>query len=372
MTEQQMQELCGTREVNCGAFLCLGATMVEIPKNSEERASDPTLRPAAAAPGPVAAARRKKAAALLSVASNTALILMKVAVGLLIGSVAVLSEAIHSGVDLLAALIALFAVRKASEAADERHPYGHGKFENISGTVEAVLIFLAGVWIIVSAVRKLIGPDEIETPSWGVLVMVVSAIVNTLVSRRLFKVGRETDSMALQADGWHLRTDVYTSLGVMLGLLVIWVGGYVWPEARLAWIDPAIAIAVALMIMRAAYRLTREAARDLLDVSLPEEDVNWIAGFVKERWPVVRSFHHLRTRKAGPTRFIDFHLVVDDTMSVGEAHELGDEIVVAIKERLPDSRVHIHVEPCAYQCPESCETGCSVPEETRREKKEGT
>jgi cation diffusion facilitator family transporter len=266
-------------------------------------------------------------------------------------------------------LIALFAVRKASEAADERHPYGHGKFENISGTVEAVLIFLAGVWIIFSAVRKLVGPAEIEAPSWGVLVMVISAIVNTLVSRRLFKVGRETDSVALQADGWHLRTDVYTSLGVMFGLLVIWVGGYFWPEARLAWIDPAIAIVVALMIMRAAYRLTREAARDLLDVSLPEEDVNWIAGFVKERWPAVRSFHHLRTRKAGPTRFIDFHLVVDDTMSVGEAHELGDEIVVAIKERLPDSRIHIHVEPCAYQCPESCETGCSVSVETRHEKK---
>ena len=119
------------------------------------------------------------------------------------------------------------------------------------------------------------------------------------------------------------------------------------------------------MIMKAAYDLTREAARDLLDVSLPDRDVDWIPGFVKERWPAVRSFHRLRTRKAGSTRFIDFHLAVDDSMSVGEAHELGDEIVVAIKERLPDSRVHIHVEPCAYQCPESCETGCSIPPEAR-------
>lgn len=310
-------------------------------------------------------AARKTGVAVLSVISNTVLILLKLAVGIIIGSVAVISEAIHSAVDLLAALIALFAVRKASEAADERHPYGHGKFENISGTIEGVLIFFAAIWIVYSAVRKLMKPGELEAPSWGVLVMLVSAIVNTVVSARLFKVGKETDSVALQADGWHLRTDVYTSLGVMLGLLVIWVGGHIWPAANLGWIDPVVAIVVALMILRAAYGLTKEAARDLLDVSLPDADVEWIPAYVKEHWPAVRSFHRLRTRKAGSNRFIDFHLAVDDHMSVREAHELGDEIVVAIKERLPDSRVHIHVEPCAYQCPETCETGCSVPLQER-------
>ncbi len=175
---------------------------------------------------------RKTRVAILSVASNSLLILLKIGVGILIGSVAVISEAIHSAVDLVAALIALFAVRTASQAADERHPYGHGKFENISGTVEGLLIFFAAAWIIYSAVRKLMHPGELETPSWGVLVMLVSAIVNIVVSRRLFKVGRETDSVALQADGWHLRTDVYTSLGVMLGLLVIWVVGRISPEHR--------------------------------------------------------------------------------------------------------------------------------------------
>lgn len=316
------------------------------------------------------AAGRKRSVAILSVASNMVLILLKVGVGIVIGSVAVISEAIHSAVDLVAALIALFAVHKASEAADERHPYGHGKFENVSGTVEGVLIFVAAIWIIYSAARKLMGHPGVEEPSWGVLVMLVSAIVNTVVSQRLFKVGRQTDSMALQADGLHLRTDVYTSLGVMLGLLVIWVGGHLWPGTDLAWIDPVVAIVVALLIIKAAYDLTRTAARDLLDVSLPEQDVMWIPAFVKERWPQVRSFHHLRTRKAGAQRFIDFHLAVDDRMSVGEAHELGDEIVVAIKERLPESSVHIHVEPCAFQCPESCKTGCSVPEGERRKSEE--
>jgi len=310
---------------------------------------------------------RKKAVALLSIASNTVLVALKIAVGLAVGSVAILSEAIHSGLDLVAAVIAFVAVRESGKAPDREHPFGHGKAENISGTIEALLIFIAAAWIIYSAVRKLMNPQEIEMVGWGVAVMLVSAIVNTLVSRRLFKVGRETDSVALQADGWHLRTDVYTSLGVMFGLLVIWVGSRIWPSAHLGWIDPVVAIIVALMIIKAAYDLTRESARDLLDVSLPDKEVDWIPGFVKERWPAVRSFHRLRTRKAGSTRFIDFHLAVDDDMSVGEAHELGDDIVVAIKERLPDSRVYIHVEPCAYQCPESCESGCSVPAEARHE-----
>lgn len=310
-------------------------------------------------------ARKKTRAAALSVASNSLLIILKVAVGLSIGSVAVLSEAVHSAVDLIAAGIALFAVRASSRGADERHPYGHGKFENVSGTIEALLIFAAAVWIIYEAIRKLINPQEIEMLGWGVGVMLFSAIVNTLVSKRLFKVAGETDSVALRADGWHLRTDVYTSVGVMFGLLVMWVGGVVWPGLELWWLDPAVAILVALMIMKAAYDLTRESARDLLDVSLPDEDVDWIAGFVAEGWPAVWSFHHLQTRKAGPTRFIDFHVVVDKSMSVADSHALADEIVVAIKERVPGSRVHIHVEPCDHQCKEACLQGCSVDGKTR-------
>jgi cation diffusion facilitator family transporter len=308
---------------------------------------------------------KKTGAAVISVASNSLLIILKVAVGLLIGSVAIISEAIHSGMDLLAAVIALFAVRVSSHEADERHPYGHGKVENISGSIEAFLIFAAAAWIIYEAVQKLVDPTEIDMPFWGVGVMLVSAIVNTLVSRRLFKVGEETDSVALRADAWHLRTDVYTSIGVMLGLLVIWVAGMIRPELNLRWLDPVVAILVALMIMRAAWNLTRESARDLLDVRLPEEDIDWIPEFVSDRWPDVRSLHRMRTRKAGSSRFIEFHLVVDDRMSVKEAHALGDEIVGAIKERLPECTVQIHVEPCDFECKESCESGCSVEADVR-------
>ena len=305
-------------------------------------------------------ANRKTAAATLSVASNSLLIALKLAVGLLIGSVAVISEAIHSAMDLIAALIALFAVKTSSREADERHPFGHGKIENISGTIEALLIFAAAAWIIYEAVHRLMDPQEVATPFWGVGVMLVSALVNVFVSRHLFKVGRETDSVALRADAWHLRTDVYTSLGVMVGLLIIWIVGMARPGLDVRWLDPVVAILVALMILRAAWNLTREAARDLLDVSLPEEDVAWIPGFVDDGWPAVRSFHHLRTRKAGSNRFIEFHLVVDDRMPVGEAHALGDEIVAAIKERLPETRVNIHVEPCDFTCKDSCVAGCSV------------
>jgi len=117
---------------------------------------------------------------------------------------------------------------------------------------------------------------------------------------------------------------------------------------------------VAMMIMRAAWDLTRRSARDLLDVSLPEEDVCWLPDYVTQTWPQVRSFHNLRTRKGGSTKFIDFHVAVDDKMSVGEAHTLGDAIVVAIKERVPESQVYIHIEPCDYSCKDSCASGCSL------------
>ena len=211
--------------------------------------------------------KRKTRVALLSVISNTALVLMKLVVGIMINSVSVISEAIHSGMDLVAAIIAWFSVRTSSKPADEDHPFGHGKIENVSGTVEALLIFLAAGWIIYEAIKKFIHPEPIETAFWGVGVMLISAITNIIVSQKLFKVGRETDSVALQADAWHLRTDVYTSLGVMVGLALIWFGHWIFPNYDLNWLDPACAIAVALLIIKASYDLTVQSARDLLDAN---------------------------------------------------------------------------------------------------------
>src|SRR5512136_12039 len=180
--------------------------------------------------------QRKRRVALLSVISNTTLVVLKLAVGLAISSVSVISEAIHSGVDLIAAAIAYYSVRTSGIPADREHPFGHGKIENVSGTVEAVLIFLAAGWIIFEAVKKLLHPRPMEEAGWGIAVMLVSSAANLAVSQRLFKVGRETDSVALQADAWHLRTDVYTSAGVMLGLVAIWIGDLLIPGLNLQWV----------------------------------------------------------------------------------------------------------------------------------------
>lgn len=302
--------------------------------------------------------QKKQRVALLSVTSNTLLVIMKLAIGLVIGSVSVISEAIHSAVDLIAAIIALVAVRRASKPEDRRHAFGHGKIENISGTIEALLIFLAAGWIIYEAAHKLLKPQPIEQAGWGVLVMTISACANFFVSSMLFKVGTETDSIALKADAWHLRTDVYTSLGVMTGLLLYWLGRFFFPAVNFMWVDPAAAIIVALMIVKAAYELTRESVKDLLDARLSREDEMLIDRYVREQRPYVKSYHKLRTRKSGSQRFYELHLIVDQKMSVKESHDIGDRIVAGVKTHHPDAKVVIHVEPCDNSCTDECSSHC--------------
>lgn len=302
--------------------------------------------------------RQKTAVAWLSVVSNTTLVIFKLIVGVLIGSVSVISEAIHSGVDLLAAIIALFAVKTAVKPADKDHPFGHGKIENISGTVEALLIFLAAGWIIYEAVHKLLRPGAGMTEAgWGIAVMLVSALANMFVSRKLFRVGKATDSVALQADAWHLRTDVYTSAGVMVGLGVIWVGRRFF-QVDLHWVDPVAAIAVALLIIHAAWELTVQSGRDLLDASLPATEEAWIRDYITRPHPTVRGFHHLRTRKAGAVRFIEFHLIVEADMSVEDSHRIAEVMTCDIEDHFPGSHVTVHIEPCDGVCTPTCTDGC--------------
>lgn len=296
----------------------------------------------------------------LSIVSNTVLVVFKLFVGLLIGSVSVLSEAIHSGIDLAAALIAFVAVRSSAKPADKDHHYGHGKYENISGFVEAVLIFLAAAWIIYEAVKKLIHPQPIEMIGWGILVMGLSSFVNTIVSRMLFKVGNATDSIAIKADAWHLLTDVYTSAGVMGGLFLIWLIELVWAGHHVHWIDPVIAIMVALLIIKAAYDLTAQSMGDLLDGSLPKEDNAKIEGLIRAQKGVI-SFKNLKTRKAGATRFIEFDILVDAEMTVAAAHVLTDLIISDIGNALAGAEVTIHIEPCGKKCPEECLPNCAEP-----------
>ena len=304
--------------------------------------------------------KRKERVALLSVVSNSFLVVFKVIIGIAIGSVSIISEAIHSGVDLLAAVIAMFSVKTSSVPADEHHPFGHGKIENISGFVEALLIFGAAFWIIFEALKKINAPEIMENAEWGVGVMLFSAVMNFIVSHKLFQVGRETDSIALQADAWHLRTDVYTSAGVMFGLSIIWLGHKIFPNPNIHWIDPVAAICVAILIMHAAYELTMNSLRDLVDVKLPKEEENFIRDIIK-REPAIHGFHQMRTRKAGHIRFMEFHINVDPHMSVQDSHNITRVLKKNIREKFPESTITIHIEPCDGECSEMCVAGCLLP-----------
>lgn len=285
--------------------------------------------------------------ARLSILSNTLLVVAKLIVGFVTNSVSILSEAIHSALDLLAAVIAYFSVRESQKPPDEQHQFGHGKIENFSGTIEALLIFIAAIWIVYEAVNKLLGDMEVSGLGWGLLVMGGSALLNWVISRRLFAVAKKTDSIALEADAMHLRTDVYTTVGVFCGLLLIQVTG-------LVWLDPLVAIAVALLIFKAAWDLLREALLPLLDIKLPEKEEEMIRQIINDHAEDFVEFHKLRTRKAGPERHIDLHLVVPRGTHVEEVNQLVNHIRQDIEVQFPNAHVLMHVEPCKDTC-ERCE-----------------
>lgn len=279
---------------------------------------------------------RKVQIARLSIISNTLLILMKITAGLISGSVSIISEAIHSSMDLMAAIIAFFSVRVSDNPPDSRHPYGHGKIENISGVIEAILILIAAIWIVVEAVKKLIGlPYAIDSIGLGSLVMLLSAIVNIFVSRMLYKVAKETHSMALEADALHLKTDVYTSLGVAAGLGLIIITG-------IHWLDPVVAIIVAFLILRESYSLLRKAFLPLLDEAWDDKEVKELENTLTE---MKVNYHELRTRIAGNYRFVDLHVLIPKEETVENAHNYCDTIEEKLTEKFTPVNVTIHVEP---------------------------
>jgi len=190
-------------------------------------------------------------------------------------------------------------------------------------------------------------------------VMAISSLMNFLVSRYLFRIAKETDSIALAADGWHLRTDVYTSMGVLVGLAAIEVCRYLFPNVNLLWLDPAAAILVAVLILKAAVELTIKSARELMDESLPADEINAIKDKIRGSFSTIKSCHSLKTRKSGPSRFIEFHLAVDSNMSVKDSHAITEDLERVIKEMYPGSDVTIHIEPCDNRfCHAACESGC--------------
>lgn len=285
----------------------------------------------------------KTKVARLSILSNSGLIIMKLFVGTFTGSVSIVSEAIHSTMDLVAAIIAYFSVKISNKPADEDHPYGHGKVENISGVIEALLIFAASVWIIVEAVKKLLHPEAVESIGIGFIVMFISAAINYFVSNKLYKVAKQEDSIALEADALHLKADVYTSLGVGVGLLLIWI-------TKLYFLDPVVAIIVAIFILKESFELLKTAFNPLLDVKLSDREISIIESTISKFKSVYCNFHNLRTRKSGNIKYIDLHLVFPENMSIKAAHDICDEIENELETSLKNTEVLIHLESCTHQC----------------------
>jgi len=285
---------------------------------------------------------RKSRVALLSIGSNTMLIILKVVAGILSGSVSIISEAIHSSMDLMASYVAFFSVRTSSKPADREHPYGHGKIENISGIVEGLLIFIAAGLIIFEAVKKISEPVEIEAAGIAIAVMLTAAVVNFFVSKILYKVAKEEDSMALEADALHLKTDIYTSLGVAGGIILIKLTG-------ILVLDSIVAILVALLIIKEAWVLCCNALEYLMDRRLSDQEEKEITAVIEK----VKSncvnqlidYHKLKTRKSGNIKHIDFHITVDPSLTVKEAHEIVGCLKKGMCDELKNTRVSVHIDP---------------------------
>jgi cation diffusion facilitator family transporter len=295
--------------------------------------------PLIAANHPRAAGSVKTRAAALSIASNAILIALKIAAGALTGSVAILTEAMHSSIDLIASFVAYFSVREADKPADAEHPYGHAKIENLAAAIEAMLILVGSGVIIYAAVRSLANGPEVHSLGIGIFVIGVSIVANIVVSAVIARRARETDSPALEGDAAHLRTDAATSGAVLVGLVLVQLTGA-------AWLDPVIALAVAAAIVFAGVRLLARASRVLVDEALPPPELDAVREAIAEFGPRgVAGYHKLRARRAGSRRYVDLHVQFTSGTTLEDAHATAHALQDAIRERLRGADVLIHLEP---------------------------
>lgn len=294
---------------------------------------------------------KKKLAASISILSNITLTLLKIAAGILSGSLSIISEAIHSVSDLLASVITFFSVTKSSQPADYDHPYGHGKYEDMSGFIEGLLIIFAALYIIYKAVKKIIYGIPLETETTlGIAVMLIAVLLNIAVSTLLFKVAKESNSISLYADGEHLRTDVYSSFGVLIGLIMIKTTGY-------SILDPIIAILVAVFIYKTGYSISKKAVSNLLDHSLPDSDIVKIKNSIEMFSDAKLKENSLKARQTGPSIDIDLTLQFQESTTICECHKICDKIEKEILKLYPSASISIHSEPVCYK--KSCRKTCA-------------
>jgi cation diffusion facilitator family transporter len=283
--------------------------------------------------------RTKSGAASLSVVSNSVLIALKVAVGAITGSIAIITEAAHSLIDLLASVIALTSVRKADEPADVEHPYGHEKVESLAAAIEGMLILVGAAVIIYEATHRLVVGAHVDSVGLGIAVMAVSAVANFAISTFLGRQARRFDSPALAGDAAHLRTDALTSIGVLGGLLLVQLTGD-------SAFDSIAALAVAVAIVVSGLRIITRSSRVLVDEALPADEMDRIESAIDAaRTEEVAGYHRLRARRAGSLRYVDLHVQFRSGTSLERAHELAHDMRAAIEAELPAAEVLVHVEP---------------------------
>jgi len=291
-------------------------------------------------------------AARLSIIVVVSLIIIKVIVGIITGSLSILAQAVDSFLDLFAVTITFLAIRVAAKPADQEHPFGHGKAENIAAIVQAVLILAAGGSIVYTAIRRAYSTDTfLSSTEDGIAVMAVSIIASVLLSRHLHRVAKKEDSTALLANARNIAADVYSASAVLVGLIIARV-------TRIEMIDDILAVIVALFIFKVGFDVLRNSFGGLVDVKLPEEEENAIKAAITEHFGnEVVNFHKLRTRKAGSQRYIDLHLVMPRHITLEESHSMTDHLEKDIQNRLVRTDVIIHVEPCDANCP-MCQMTC--------------
>ncbi len=302
------------------------------------RESDGSSRPAVIAPAAVEGTT-KFGAARLSIVSNSVLIVLKIAAGAITGSVAIVTEAVHSSIDLLASVVAYLSLRKADEPADESHMYGHAKIENVAAAIEGMLILVGAGVILFEAVRRLATSAGVEHLGIGIAVIGFSAVVNIGVSSYLYRRARTHDSPALEGDAAHLRADAWTSLAVLVGLVLIEITG-------VAALDSIVAMMVASAIVYAGFRILSRSSRVLVDEALPADELDLVRQSIDARRGTELAGHHkLRGRRAGSARYIDVHLQFAPGTSLERAHAIAHEVEAEVRRRLPGAEVLVHIEP---------------------------
>jgi cation diffusion facilitator family transporter len=281
----------------------------------------------------------KFGAARLSIVSNSVLIALKVVAGAITGSIAIITEAVHSSIDLLASIVAYLSLRKADEPADADHMYGHAKVENLAAAIEGMLILVGAGVILYESVRRLAAGGEIEHIGVGIVVIGISAGVNVVVSTYLYRQARTHDSPALEGDAAHLRADAATSVAVLVGLVLIEVTG-------VQELDAIIALMVGCAIVYAGVRILTRSSRVLMDEALPAAELNVVreevSGFPA---PELVGYHKLRGRRAGSARHIDVHLQFAPGTSLERAHAIAHQLQAAVRAKLPTAELLVHTEP---------------------------